>query len=134
MIRSVSPLRPDSTITGSGVAVPFRFAHPAQDVEPADARQGKVEHHEVGPVVLDLGEGGRAVAGLGDREPVRLELPGHHRPHPLIVVDDQDPGTGDVGHARTPRQGTTAVSPVSIVPLRREQGKARVSAAELRKR
>ena len=75
---------------------------------------------------------------IGDRPGcvglVRLELPAHHRPHPPVVVDDQDPGTGDVVHAWSPRQGTTAVSPLSIVPLRREQGKERVSAAELRKR
>ena len=113
MIRSVSPLRPDSTITGSGAADPVRFPHPAQDVEPAHTRQREIEHHEVGPVALDLGEGGRAVGGLGDRVPVRFELPAHHRPDPLVVVDDQDPETGEVGHARTPRQPATTVSPVS---------------------
>ena len=69
MMRSASSLRPLSTITGTGVL----GAHLPQHVETAHLRQTEVEHDELGRVVGDLVERGRAVAGVVDREPLPFE-------------------------------------------------------------
>jgi hypothetical protein len=46
---------------------------------------------------IDLRPRARPVVGVGDGEPVGLELPRHDRPHPLVVVGDEDAGRPVVG-------------------------------------
>ena len=86
MIRSASSLRPLSTITGTGVV----DAHLAQHVETAHLRQTEVEHDELGLVVGDLVERGRAVAGVVDRVPLAFEGGADDVDKVEVVVDDED--------------------------------------------
>ena len=65
-------------------------AHLSQHVEAAHLRQTEVEHDELGRVVGDLVERGRAVAGVVDREPLTFEGGADDVDEVEVVVDDED--------------------------------------------
>ena len=69
-------------------------AHLAQHVEPAHLRQPEVEHDELGRVVGDLVERGRAVAGVVDREALSFEGGADDVDQVEVVVDDEDHHVG----------------------------------------
>ena len=69
-------------------------AHLSQHVEAAHLRETEVEHDELGLIVGDLVERGRAVTGVVDRVPLTLERGADDVDEVEVVVDDEDHAPG----------------------------------------
>ena len=90
MMRSASSLCPLSTITGTALSA--RTCRSTS--RPRTFGQTEVEHDELGRVVGDLVERGRAVTGVVDRVPLTFEGGADDVDQVEVVVDDEDHGAG----------------------------------------